>query len=159
MGSLMVTKVRAGALFLAALTATPSPAFAQADGLRLQLTGQGRFTYFGDLDSVRPHTDGRASLRALQLNDEPMQIGDKRYLGGWSLWAFDCDNRSAQRLDFQSLTDDGQLGPATPTRTAPYPLAAGGDAAELAAVACRETETRVDARTLTEAIALAADND
>jgi len=159
MGSLMVTKVRAGALFLAALTAAASPAFAQADGLRLQLTGQGRFTYFADLDSVRPHADGRASLRALQLNDEPMQLGDKRYLGGWSLWAFDCDNRSAQRLDFQSLTDDGQLGPATPTRTAPYPLAAGGDAAELAAVACREAEPRVDARTLAEAIALAADND
>lgn len=159
MGSLMVTKVRAGALFLAALTATASPAFAQADGLRLQLTGQGRFTYFADLDSVHPHTDGRASLRALQLNDEPMQIGDKRYLGGWSLWAFDCDNRSAQRLEFQSLTDDGQLGPATPTRTEPYPLVAGGDAAELAAVACREAEPRVDARTLAEAIALAADND
>lgn len=155
----MVTKLGAGALFLAALTAATPPAVAQADSLRLQMTGQGRFTYFADLDSVRPHSDGRAALRALQLNDEPMQIGDKRYLGGWSLWAFDCDNRSAERVDFASLTEDGQVGPATPTRTGPYPVVAGGDAAELAAVACREEAPRVDARSLTEAIALATDND
>ena len=44
----------------------------------------------------------------------------------------------ADRLDFAALRADGIEGPATPDPAPPYPAAAGGDAAELLAVACGE---------------------
>ena len=126
------------------------------EGLSLQMTGQGRFTYFAALDTISPMAANLRQLDALQLS-EPIEIGTETYIGGWSRWVFDCEARTAQRLDFSSLKADGTRGPATPTRGQAYPLVAGGDAAELAAVACGEVERRIDARTLQEAVKLSED--
>ena len=117
----------------------------------LVLTGIGRFAVFADAASVTPDGDG-VRMRSLQVNEEDMVIGDVAYAGGWSWWRFDCAGRTADRLDFASLRADGTEGPITPTKSAPYAIAPGGDAAELAAVACG-TEARIaDAVSAAEAV-------
>lgn len=127
--------------------------------MRLQLTGHGRFSYYADLNTRRVAEDGRQQLRAMQLTDEAFTIGGVRYVGGWSWWAFDCDGAMAQRIDFASLREDGTIGPITPVSTPPYQIMPGGDAAELAAVACNQIPERVDAQTLAQAMALTAGED
>ena len=136
--------VLTAALALSATTAT-------AQDHALVLTGVGRFAVFADAASLTPDGDG-VRMRSLQVNEEDMVIGDVAYAGGWSWWRFDCVAQTADRLDFASLRADGVEGPITPTKSAPYAIAPGGDAAELAAVACA-TETRTaDAVSAAEAV-------
>ena len=125
----------------------------------LMLTGQGRFAQFADLNTRSIMPDGRKGLRVLQISAEPMQIGAHSFIGGWSNWAFDCDARTAQRLDFASVRSDGHIGPLTPVTGEPLSIAAGGDADELAAVACELVPLRSDAKSVDEAVALARTNE
>ena len=117
----------------------------------LVLTGIGRFAVFADAASVTPDGDG-VRMRSLQINEEDMVIGDVAYAGGWSWWRFDCAGQTADRLDFASLRADGTEGPITPTKSAPYAIAPGGDAAELAAVACGTEARSADAVSAAEAV-------
>ena len=118
---------------------------------RLVLTGVGRFAIFADVASITPDSDG-VRMRSLQVSEEDMVIGDAAYVGGWSWWRFDCAAQTADRLDFASLKADGTEGPITPTKSAPYAIAPGGDAAELAAVACGAEVRSADATTAADAV-------
>ncbi len=100
-------------------------------------TGVGRFAQFADVGSIEREGDV-ARMRSLQVAEEGFHVGDVLYVGGWSWWAFDCRARTADRLDFASLREDGVEGPATPDPAPAYDAAPGGDAAELLAVACGE---------------------
>lgn len=138
------------ALLSVALTSVPTE---EARPQELALTGVGRFAVFADLASIRPDGDG-VRMRALQVSEEDMEIGGAAYVGGWSWWRFDCAARTADRLDFASLRTDGTEGPITPETAAPYPIAPGGDAAELAAAACGEAALPVVASSAAEAVRL-----
>lgn len=125
------------------------PAEPEPAPLNLSLVGVGRFANLVDTASLRTGPEG-VEIRALQVSETPMKIGDKTYVGGWSWWRFDCHARTADRLDFASLTSDLKEGPSTPEPQPPYPANPGGDAAELLAIACAQTaplkgETRLDA--------------
>lgn len=122
--------------------------------LRLSLTGVGRFAQMVDRDSLKTGP-GYVDIRALQVSEEDMVIGDKAYVGGWSWWRFDCAARTADRLDFASLTRDLTEGPRTADNQPAFAASPGGDAAELLAVACEEADPAVMSVTLGEAIALA----
>ncbi len=137
------------AFFLLATTAA-------AQDHALVLTGIGRFAVFADAASVTPDGDG-VRMRSLQVNEEDMVIGDVAYAGGWSWWRFDCAGQTADRLDFASLRADGTEGPITPTKSAPYAIAPGGDAAELAAVACGTEAWIADAVSAAEAVRIGRD--
>ena len=100
-------------------------------------TGVGRFAQFADVGSIEREGDV-ARMRSLQVAEEGFHVGDVLYVGGWSWWAFDCRARTADRLDFASLREDGVEGPATPDPAPAYDAAPGGDAAELLGVACGE---------------------
>ena len=132
------------AFFLMATTAA-------AQDHALVLTGIGRFAVFADAASLTPDGDG-VRMRSLQVNEEDMVIGEVAYAGGWSWWRFDCVAQTADRLDFASLRADGVEGPLTPTQSAPYAIAPGGDAAELAAVACGTETQTADAVSAAEAV-------
>lgn len=120
---------------------------------RLVLTGVGRWAVFADAASVT--TDGEAvRMRALQVAEADFAAGGKAYWGGWSWWRFDCAARTGQRLDFASVAVGGGEGPATPMAGSPEPLAPGGDAAELAAVACAAKPPAADAVSVEAAVAL-----
>lgn len=134
------------ALLILSLLAAPQPTTEH----RLVLTGVGRFAVFADVASVMPDADG-VRMRSLQVSEEDMVIGDVAYVGGWSWWRFDCAAQTADRLDFASMKADGTEGPITPTKSAPYPIAPGGDAAELAAVACGAEARAIDAVSTAEA--------
>ena len=108
---------------------------AAAQDHALVLTGVGRFAVFADSASLTPDGDG-VRMRSLQISEEDMVIGGVAYSGGWSWWRFDCAAQTADRLDFASLKADGTEGPITPEAAPPYVISPGGDAAELAAVAC-----------------------
>lgn len=124
---------------------------AMAQDHALVLTGIGRFAVFADAASLTPDGDG-VRMRSLQINEEDMVIGDIAYAGGWSWWRFDCAAQTADRLDFASLRADGVEGPITPTKSAPYAITPGGDAAELAAVACGAETRTADAVSAAEAV-------
>ena len=81
-----------------------------------------------------------------------MVIGGVAYAGGWSWWRFDCVAQTADRLDFASLKADGTEGPITPEKGSPYAIAPGGDAAELAAVACSREPRTADALSTADAV-------
>lgn len=117
----------------------------------LVLTGVGRFAIFADAASITPDGDG-VRMRSLQVSEEDMAIGDVAYSGGWSWWRFDCAAQTADRLDFASLRADGVEGPITPTKSSPYAIAPGGDAAELAAVACGMEARTADAVSTADAV-------
>ena len=139
------------ALLILSLLAAPQPTTEH----RLVLTGVGRFAIFADVASVT--SDGAPAsasvrMRSLQVSEEDMVIGDTAYVGGWSWWRFDCAAQTADRLDFASLKADGTEGPITPTKSAPYVIAPGGDAAELAAVACGAEARSIDAVSTAEAV-------
>lgn len=135
------------ALLILSLMAAPQPTTEH----RLVLTGVGRFAIFADVASVMPDADG-VRMRSLQVSEEDMVIGDTAYVGGWSWWRFDCAAQTADRLDFASLKADGTEGPITPTKSAPYAIAPGGDAAELAAVACGAEPRAIDAVSTADAV-------
>ena len=76
-------------------------------------TGVGRFAVYADVASIERHGD-LARMRELQVTEAGFKVGDVTYVGGWSRWVFDCRARTADRLDFASLREDGTEGPATP---------------------------------------------
>ncbi|MGO4688469.1 hypothetical protein [Brevundimonas sp. 2YAF1] len=121
----------------------------------LVLTGVGRFAVFADAASITPDGAPRNSsvrMRSLQVSEEDMVIGGVAYSGGWSWWRFDCAAQTADRLDFASLKADGTEGPITPENAPPYAIAPGGDAAELAAVACGTEAGPTDAVSTADAV-------
>lgn len=132
---------------MASPVADPAP-------VSLSLTGIGRFAIMADRASIRRNGD-MAQMRSLQISEEDMVIGDKAYVGGWSNWQFDCKARMADRLDFSSLLADLTTGPSTPENNPPYEISPGGDAAELADVACGVTTPDQDAASVAEAVRLA----
>ncbi|MBB4798631.1 alpha-L-fucosidase [Brevundimonas bullata] len=136
-------------LAIAAFSLLATSAVAQDHAL--VLTGVGRFAIFADAASITPDGDG-VRMRSLQVSEEDMAIGDVAYSGGWSWWRFDCAAQTADRLDFASLRADGVEGPITPTKSSPYAIAPGGDAAELAAVACGAEVGSADATTAADAV-------
>lgn len=119
--------------------------------MELVLTGVGRFAVFADRASITPDKNS-VRMRALQISEDDMVIGDVAYTGGWTWWRFDCAERLAERLDFASLRADGGEGPSTPDDSPPLPIAPGGDADELAAVACLGVGAPVVARTTQAAV-------
>ncbi|MNS38811.1 hypothetical protein D3C72_710750 [compost metagenome] len=139
------------ALLILSLLTAPQPTTEH----RLVLTGVGRFAIFADVASVTPDgapANASVRMRSLQISEEDMVIGDAAYVGGWSWWRFDCAAQTADRLDFASLKADGTEGPITPTKSAPYAIAPGGDAAELAAVACGADPRAIDAVSTADAV-------
>ncbi len=122
----------AGIALAGCQTVTPVPA-----GPELLLTGVGRFAVFADL-STRTRSGDHARIRSLQVVEPGFEVDGKAYWGGWSWWAFDCGARTADRLDFASVSEGGIEGPAVPDTDPPYLAAPGGDAAELLAVACSD---------------------
>lgn len=150
----VIVAMLAGLIAGAQPASAPVAAGPEAPRLELALTGIGRFAIFADISSITPDDDG-VRMRALQISEDDLEIGGVTYVGGWSWWVFNCDARTADRLDFASLRADGVEGPTTPERAPPYPIAPGGDAAELAAVACRETVLPISATTASDAVHLA----
>ncbi|MFA4893642.1 surface-adhesin E family protein [Brevundimonas sp.] len=140
------------AAVLLAAPACAQPAGPQPEGHRLVLTGVGRFAVLADLSTIS--RDGeRVRMRSLQVTEETFEAGGQTYWGGWSWWAFDCAARTADRLDFASVREGGAEGPATPDTAPPYAAAAGGDAAELLAVACDPASAgEADADNLEDAV-------
>jgi hypothetical protein len=136
----------------AALGLLMAPA-AMAKDHALVLTGVGRFAIFADAASVTPDGDG-VRMRSLQVSEADMVIGGVAYSGGWSWWRFDCEGQTADRLDFASLKSDGTEGPITPENAPPYAVTPGGDAAELAAVACRTDRRPADVTSTADAVKL-----
>ena len=138
-----------------ALLATPAcaqPQGPQAEGPRLVLTGVGRFAVLADLSTLS-RTGDTVRMRSLQVTEEDFQAAGEAYWGGWSWWAFDCAARTADRLDFASVREGGAEGPVTPDTAPAYPASAGGDAAELLAVACDPTSAgEADADNLADAV-------
>ena len=124
---------------------------AAAQDHALVLTGVGRFAVFADSASLTPDGDG-VRMRSLQISEEDMVIGGVAYSGGWSWWRFDCAAQTADRLDFASLKADGTEGPLTPENAPPYVISPGGDAAELAAVACGAQAQAADAVNTADAV-------
>ncbi|WP_312821041.1 surface-adhesin E family protein [Brevundimonas sp.] len=149
MSSHTVSKLLVAAIIFTAVTGGA----VAGDTMRLQQVREGRFVYFADLDTISREGSG-ARLRSLQMSDEPMLIDGKAYIGGYSNWQFDCEARTGRREDYASLRDDGTVGPVTPIRSQPIDLAPGGEAAELAAVACGEVPQSLDATSIEEALAL-----
>jgi hypothetical protein len=143
--------IEAAMLTLTALLSSLVVLAAPTDDLSLTLTGVGRFAVFADTASITPDGDG-VRMRALQVSEEDLVIGGVAYVGGWSWWRFDCAARTADRLDFASLRADGGEGPITPETAPPYAIAPGGDAAELAAVACGAARPAADATSAVEAV-------
>lgn len=117
------------------------------------MIGAGRFAVLADL-TTREHEGDIARIRSLQVSDIPFVMDGVGFIGGWSNWRFDCAVRSADRLDFASLTTDGIEGPVTPEPSPAFPARPGGDAAELMAVACGTDSPDLDARTVEEAVRL-----
>ena len=124
----------------------------QAEGPRLVLTGVGRFAVLADLSTIA-RTGDTVRMRSLQVTEADFHAAGLAYWGGWSWWAFDCAARTADRLDFASVREGGAEGPATADPAPAYPAAAGGDAAELLAVACDPTSAgEADADNLADAV-------
>ena len=117
------------------------------------ITGAGRFAQAADTASITRDGDV-ARMRVLQVADEDFHVGDVAYWGGWSWWSFDCAARTADRLDFASVRAGGAEGPAMGENQPAYPIVAGGDADELAAVACAEEPPASQAATLEDAVRL-----
>ncbi len=135
------------ALMTIAVEQAPAP-------VRLSLTSLGRFAILADTASRT--VEGRTvRMRALQVSEDDMVVGQKTYVGGWSWWRFDCAAGTADRLDFASLNADLVEGPATAESQPPFAISPGGDAAELAAVACGQVRPTIDATSLAEAVRLA----
>lgn len=134
-----------------ALATAPLPS---EDDHALVVTGVGRFAILADLKSIQPDGDG-VRMRSLQISEENMIIGGVAYSGGWSWWRFDCSGKTADRLDFASLRRDGTEGPLTPEDAPPYAISPGGDAEELAAIACDPQISRSpDVTTVRDAVTL-----
>ena len=107
-------------------------------GPELLLTGVGRFAIFADL-STRSRSGDQARIRSLQVAEPGFEVEGQAFWGGWSWWAFDCEARTADQLDFASVLADGVEGPSVPEDQPPFPVSPGGDAEEMLTVACTGT--------------------
>ena len=151
--------MKIAALSAALALALPGPVLAQSQGEHagehhLVMTGVGRFVIFADTVSLERDGDG-VRLRAFQVAEDGFEVAGQAYWGGWSWWRFDCTAKTADRLDFASVREGGQEGPAMPDAAPAYDAAPGGDAAELLAVACDPgAATGTVADTLEEAVRL-----
>ena len=136
-------------LVLQALTI--EPALSAPDAPEFVLAGVGRFAVFADRGSLE--RDGEAAtLRTLQVAAEGFEAGGRLYVGGWSNWRFDCAARTADRLDFASLAEDGAEGPATPENNPPRALTE--DDAPLFEIACGAAGSEQVLHSVAEAIAM-----
>ena len=116
------------------------------------LTGTGRFAVFADLGSIRREGD-IAWLTSFQVVEEDFRIGGRTYSGGLSQWWFDCAARMADRIDFISVNAEFGFGEGTAEPSPAYSAVAGGDAAELLAVACDPASAgAADADNLVDAV-------
>lgn len=130
---------------LVALQAQPTHAFV--------VTGTGRFAQVADAASIL--RDGsKARMRVLQVADSEFTVAGTHFWGGWSWWSFDCKLRTADRLDFASVREGGLVGPLMADDTPAHPIAPGGDAEELARLACSDQLPAIQARTLEDAVRL-----
>ena len=147
--------MRAASALVALLASLASPALAQDRNPdhAFVLTGAGRFAVMADVASIQPDGDG-VRMRAFQVAEPDFAVGDTAYWGGWSWWRFDCAAKTADRLDFASVREGGQEGPAMPDAAPAYDAAPGGYAAELLGVACSAALQSSDVRTLEEAVAV-----
>lgn len=136
----------AGMALAGCRTIPPAPV-----GPELLLTGVGRFAVFADL-STRIRSGDHARLRSLQVVEPGFEVDGKAFWGGWSWWTFDCAARTADRLDFASVSEGGIEGPAMPDTDPAYPAAPGGDAAELLAAACSDARPGPVLRTVESAV-------
>ncbi|MGQ2991517.1 MAG: hypothetical protein ACT6RD_13200 [Brevundimonas sp.] len=117
------------------------------------ITGAGRFAQAADTASIVREGD-TVRMRVLQVADKDFHVGDVAYWGGWSWWRFDCAARTADRLDFASVREGGIEGPAMTENQPAYSIVSGGDADELAAVACAAEPPASQAVTLEDAVRL-----
>lgn len=140
-------------ILLSALVLAHAP-LEPAQPPQLGLVGLGRFAVLADI-STRKAEGGTVVMRSLQVSEEDLLIGPKRYIGGWSWWRFDCADSTAERLDYASLTSDLIEGPQTPIGQPPYPISPGGDAAELFDIACGHTSLSQTVGSVPEAVTLA----
>ena len=147
--------MRVASTLIALLASLASPALAQdhTQDHAFVLTGAGRFAVMADVASIRPDGDG-VRMRAFEVAEPGFAVGDTPYWGGWSWWRFDCAAKTADRLDFASVREGGQEGPAMPDAAPAYHAAPGGDAAELLGAACSTTVQSSDIRTLEQAVAV-----
>ena len=130
---------------LMALQTQPSHAFV--------VTGSGRFAQVADTASIVRDAD-IARIRVLQVADSRFTVGGTHYWGGWSWWRFDCALKTADRLDFASVREGGLMGPVVADDAPAYPIAAGGDAEELANLACSDTPAANQIHTLEDGVSL-----
>jgi hypothetical protein len=151
-----LTKCLAAALFAVAVTAcqTVTP---DGPGLRLVMTGVGRFAVFADL-ATRSRSGDQARMRSLQVVEPGFEVDGRAFWGGWSWWAFDCREQTADRLDFASVSDGGVEGPVVPDGEPAYAAAPGGDGAELLAMACSDGPVRAPVFPTVEAAVVAGRN-
>ncbi|GLS00667.1 hypothetical protein GCM10007859_06750 [Brevundimonas denitrificans] len=119
---------------------------------RFVFLGAGRFAQFADMASLRPEGSG-GRIRVFQVVEPDFRAGGAAYWGGWSWWRFDCDASQVDRLDFASVREGGEEGPATPDAAPAYEAAQGGDAFEILVAACNPEDQGTDAGTLEEAVA------
>ena len=119
---------------------------------RFVFLGAGRFAQYADLASLQPAGAG-GRIRVFQVVEPGFTAGGTAYWGGWSWWRFDCDASQVDRLDFASVREGGEEGPATPDDAPPYEAAQGGDAFEMLVAACNPDDYGTDAVTLEEAVA------
>ena len=138
--------------FAVMLALVPTGAAAQDHRHDFVLAHLGRFAVFADRSSIE-RKDGAVAMRALQVADAGFRVGDQAYWGGWSHWRFDCAARTADRLDFASIKEGGEVAVPFPDNAPAYDAAPGGEAAELLDIACRGTwHTAGDARSVEEAV-------
>lgn len=110
----------------------------EAQERQLVLSGVGRFAVFVDL-STREVTGSQVRVRTLQVAEPGFVVEGQPFWGGWSWWAFDCEARTADRLDFASVLADGVEGPSVPEDQPHFRVSPGGDAQEMLTVACAGT--------------------
>lgn len=137
-------------MILAALSLMLSQA-AESEAHRFVFLGAGRFAQYADLASLQPEGAG-GRIRVLQVVEPDFRAGGDAYWGGWSWWAFDCDSKMVDRLDFASVREGGAEGPATPDAAPAYEAVQGGDAFEMLVAACNPGDYEIDARTLEDAV-------
>ena len=125
-------------LLAGAAAAALSSAPAEAQEPRLVLSGVGRFAVFVDL-STREMSGSQVRVRTLQVAEPGFEVEGQPFWGGWSWWAFDCEARTADRLDFVSVLAGGVEGPSVPEDQPPVRVSPGGDAQEILTVACTGT--------------------
>lgn len=139
-------------VFAALMFSTPAAQSPAPEAHRFVFLGSGRFAQYADLASLKVEGEG-GRIRVLQVTEADFTAGGTAYWGGWSWWRFDCMRNEVDRLDFASLREGGEEGPATPDPAPAYVAAQGGDAFEMLVAACNPDDYDTDAVTLEDAVA------